>query len=509
VETSRQDNRLFLAVFFGLVALHAALILSSRLLPFTDLPDHLAAATIARHIGDPGTPFADYYRVETGLRPNSFHLIFCGLPVFPSVELANRIFFALSAVLLPVTILLIIRRLGGNPWLSLLSFLLIYNYNVSWGFAGFAFAIPLVLLFGRFFLLDSRGLGSPLRAALGAALLVLIYFVHVLAALFALLIIFFALVFGAGRPSRRLLGSAAASAPVVILAALWWRAQAESYAGPGLARFLSEYYRGAFLQTLSARKALLVFDNYHLFDGAAGLGVAILFSAAIAVPALILFLSPRKRPVSAGARILLLPLLLASALCYLFLPNEIPQQSILYERFSVFLFLALVIAAGALAPATISRGARAGLIGLALLHFSLWAGYFIDFNRENAGFDRAFLRPDATGMKLAGLLTGFTYRGKPLYIHFPSYYIVWTKEIATANLADYRFGTIRRKETAPHLPRYLEWVGKHRAYDGRYAGMDYILMRGGAPAAADLARFETVRAAGAWTLLRARPATSP
>lgn len=501
---TREDQRLFLAVFGVLIALHAALMLSSRLLPFIDIPEHLAAATIARHIDEPGNRFDEYYRVETGLRPNTLHLVFCAVPVFPSAEAANRIFFALYASLLPLSVLLVIRRLGGNPWFSLLSFLLIYNYSVTWGFAGFAFAIPLVLLFCCFFVFDARGLGSPARAALGAALLVAIYFAHVLAALFALLIVLFALFPGGARSAKHLLGSVAASLPAVVMTALWWRGQSRGFAGPGLVPFLSEYYRDTFLPTLGQRWHVAVSDNFHLFDGTAGYAAALLFSIAIASPALILLLAKRKRPALRDASVVTLPLLLASVLCFLLLPNGIPQQWILYERFSVFILLALAIAAGALAPSRISRLGRSALVGLALLHFALWAHYTIAFNRENAGFDRAFLRPDAAERTLAGLIEDYTFRERPVYIHFPSYYIVWTKGIATANFTDYRFGAVRRKDGAPRLPRYLEWAGRLKAYDGRYAGMDYILLRGDAPDAADLSRFEAVRRAGPWTLLRAR-----
>ncbi len=214
-----------------------------------------------------------------------------------------------------------------------------------------------------------------------------------------------------------------------------------------------------------------------------GYAIAALFSLGVAVPAAVSLLARRRGASS------VLPLLLAAALCCLFLPNELPQQAVLYERFSVFLLLALIVFGASRSPARLPRAAAAAFVALAVLHYALWASYFFEFNRENAGFDRAFLRPAGSGKKLAGLVNDYTYRGRPIYIHFPSYYIVWEKGVATASLADFRFGPVRRNTNAIELPRYLEWVGKRGNYDGRYRDMDYLLIRGGsAPEGFELER---------------------
>jgi hypothetical protein len=465
-----REKRIFGALFLGLIALHVALVLSARLYPFTDLPDHLAAATIARHAGEPSNAFADYYRIATFLKPNTFHLWFCGLPLFSSVEIANRAFFAIYAALFPLSVLLVVRKLRGNPW--------------------FAFAVPLALLFFRFFVLDERGVAGAPRILGAAAALAILYFVHVLAALFCVLLVLLRLVSRGRGALRALPANLAAALPLAVLILAWWRGEARDYAGPGLSHFLRNYYSSAFVQTLFNRKSVFIFDNYHLFEGAKGYAIAALFSLGVVVPAAAALLARRR-----GASGVLL-LLLAAALCCLLLPNELPQQAVLYERFSVFLLLALILFGASRAPERLPRAAAAAFVALASLHYLLWAGYFLDFNRENAGFDRAFLRPEGTGKKLAGLVTDYTYRGRPIYIHFPSYYIVWEKGVATASLADFRFGPVRRNANEIELPRYLEWAGKRGDYDGRYRDMDYLLIRGGgAPGG-----FELERTAGAWSL---------
>jgi uncharacterized membrane protein YhaH (DUF805 family) len=490
-----REKRLFTALFVGMIALHVALLLSARLYPFTDIPDHLAAATIIRHTGEPSNRFAEYYRVDTFMKPNTFHVAFSSLAIFPSVELANRIFFALYAALLPLSVLAAIRKLGGNPWFAFLSFLLVYNYSVSWGFAGFALAIPLVIFFCTFFVLDARGAAGSPRIMGAAGALALLYFVHVLAAMFCLLVLALGAVVPArrapvepgesprrARAARALGGVILAAIPLVVLVAAWWRSEARGYAGPGIFSFLRGYYGGAFIHAFTGRWSLLILDNYHLFNGAAGYAIAALFSLAVLGPAAAL--SFRRRPEAGGTQgAAVLPLGLGAVLCSVLLPNELPLQSILYERFSVFVFLALVIYCGARAHTVLRRAGVAALVAVSILHYALWANYIFDFNRENAGFDKAFLRPAASGKNLAGLIYDYTYRGRPIYLHFPSYYIVWEKGVATANVTDYRFGPVRRARL-PGLPRYLEWVGKRDNYDGRYRDMDYILMRGTAPGSA-------------------------
>jgi hypothetical protein len=490
-----REKRLFYAIFLGLIALHLILILSTRLYPFTDIPNHLAAATIVRYIGESSNRFADFYSVDTFLKPNTFHPIFCSLKLFPSPEFANRVYLALYAILLPVSVYLSIRKLGGNPWFSLLSFLLLYNYSVSWGFIGFVFAIPLVLFFCYYFIFDARGVTGASRILWAAVFLVFIYFVHLLAALFCLLLLFLAFAPESRRIFRAIPGGLLASLPLVVLIAGWWRGETRGYPGPGILQFLSEYYKNAYLESVIHRKSLLLFDNYHLSVGARGYIIAMAFSLSIVVPAVILFFRDRMRAGKTRFGILS-PLTLGAFLCCLLLPNEIPRQSVLYERFSSLLLLALVIYAGTRAPERLHRTAVAGIVAIGLLHYALWTDYFIDFNKENAGFDRAFLRPSGNEGKLAGLVYDYAYRGRGIFIHFPSYYLVWEKGIATSRVAEYRFSSIRKTAGGRAIPRYLEWVGKGIAYDGRYRDMDYLLLRGGvAPEG-----FELERTAGAWSL---------
>jgi hypothetical protein len=513
-----KDNKLFTAIFLVLLSAHLILVASTRLFPFTDLPDHLAAATIARHIGEPSNQFSEYYTVEAFGKPNTFHLIFCSLRIFPSVEFANRVFFLLCVALVPLATLWVITKLGGNRWFSLLSFLLVYNLNVNWGFVGFAFAIPLVLAFYCLFILDTHALESISSVSFAAAFLVLLFFVHLLAALFCILLLCLRLAIGGATSRRAVFGSMLVLVPFLVIISLWWRGEPRDHAAPGTLAFLSSYYRDLYLETFAHRRGIFVFDNCHLYEGARGYAIALAFSAAIIIPAgAFLLKRPRassrvgmQRPADTGTGMTplapALPLFLGSLLCSLILPNEIPQQAVLYERFSVFLLLSIVICGSALAPRPLPRLAPSVFAALAVFHFALWSDYFISFNRENAGFNKSFLAPAESDKKLAGLVYDYRYRGRPTYIHFPSYYIVWEKSIATAMITDYRFGPVRRNVNRPGLPRYLEWVARIGDYDGRYRDMDYLLVRGTASIPARyLKGFGAMRVSGTWALYERIP----
>jgi hypothetical protein len=496
----------FPLIFATLILLHIVLINATRLFPFTDLPNHLAAATIHKYYGEAGNRFAEFFSIDLFPKPNVFHLLFCGLRLFPSVEFANKVYLSLYAAALPLSLLLLIRRFRGDQWFSLLAFPLLYNYSVSWGFVGFFFALPIVL--ASFTLMTNFAeRGEMKRGVLLAGLLASLFFVHALAALFALLL-FLALLSARSKGDLlRFLRGLLPAVPLVLLLAAWWRSE------PGGMEALSSlggYYAGPFVRTLPKRIHLLFLDNYHLFEGNGGVAVATALSLVIVVPSLVTLSRVlgrgEWRKVRSSAPFILF---LCTLGCFMLLPHQIPRQAILYQRFSMPVLVSLALLGATAAGARpendrkdTARKARAALFtAAALLHLVLWTDYFADFNSENAPFGPALFPEDARGT-LAGLVLDPAYRGRPAYIHFPSYYTVWRRGIATTKLVDYRFSNVRRKGGAERLPAYMEWVGSTGGYDGRYAGVDLLLVRGEprGPAALEVAGRELHRSEGAWKL---------
>jgi hypothetical protein len=478
-----RDEKIFWVVFVSLLIGHVGLIWLSRLLPFVDLPDHLATATIIRYYSDTTNHFKEYYSLGSFFaKPNLFHVLFCSLKIFPSVEWANRLYYSICVVSLPILALLIIRKLKGNVYFSLSSFLLTYNLNTCWGFAGFTLAIPLLLAIVLVYLHVADRPGF-LWLCLPAAMLVLMFLVHVLMAVFALGLYCLFLVFSVDKPRKELIKQALVVVPIIALIIFWWSERAVSEAaGKGFVAPLLSYYWNDYIPTLWGRSRLLVLDNYALYPGAKGYGIAALFFLVIVWPLLL-----RPRETAAGlARLMEGPAKYAALMagfslaCFVFLPDRIFNFQILYQRFSSIFLLGAIILSGLLFSRLRSRFCLGLTAFAAILHFALWAGYFYDFNSQNAHFDKAFFPKDSVDRTLGAIVYDIDFRGKPIYVHMPSYYIVWTKGIATFRIVDFvDFAPpLRRLPVGRPIPEYKEWEWSGKSNPGDYLALDYLLVRG-------------------------------
>jgi len=506
LQQTRSPQRVFAAVFLLLLAAHVALVASARILPYQDLPTHLATATISRYSGEPGNRFDHFYAIrEETPEPNVLHRAFCAAPIFPSVEAANRVYYILYTLSLPLLLLLIVRRLGGERWHALLGFLLLYNYNVSWGFVGFTMAIPLLLLLVWLLLRNDDG---PLFEVLAAGLLAALFFVHVLAALFGLLLLaLFVALRWDGRVGPLFRGAATA-APAAVLVAVWWIGRGDD-GGPGTFAYLLEFYRWSYAGTLARRWSFLLHDNYHLYGGALGYAVAAAFGLFILVPLLVGAIRKRAalaRRATWRRQAAVASLALAGFACTLGLPNNIPGQWSLWSRFPVFVLLGAVLA-GSLTGVGRGRFFRTAAVVAAVAHLVLWTGYHAEFRRENGGLGPNVFPDGSRGLVLSDLVSDMYFRGRPTYSHFADYYIVWKEGIVTTAALEYRFGTLRRKVGYDELPRNNPYDGIARYYRGRYTDVDLVLVRSGVPAfyAEELAPFRSIWSEGEWTLLAREP----
>ncbi|MDP8222609.1 MAG: hypothetical protein P9L99_04560 [Candidatus Lernaella stagnicola] len=495
------NKRLFWLIFITLLVFHASLIGSRRLLPYTDLPNHLAIATAVRHADQ--SPLAEAVVVDLRGKANSYFWNFCRLSCFTDVSAAARWYYILYALLLPLSVLAAIRRLGGNRWLAIGGFLLLYNFNVTWGFVGFTLAVPLVLLF--FVVTAEEERLRPSRLTVAAALLVWLFYVHVIALLFALGYFALATLLRDPRRPRAWLGPALAVVPAGLLLAFWWLGQPTA-PGPSMGQSLADYYTGPFWRTAEKRLGFLVFDNYRLFPRPAGYIVAALFALGIVAPAAVGMFRVRRRLVAAlGAP--LTAFLGFAAFCFFLLPAYMPGHWAIFQRFSVFLLLALLLAAARCFASRAPRSLVAVLVVLAAAHAALWAHYHVAFDRENADFGPEFF-PAADAGRLAGFITDARYRGRPVYNHFPSYFTVWRRGLALSRVVDYRFGAVRRRGDAKLLPAYVDFL-EELNYDGRYTDIEWLLVRGVPPPNAGMDRYEPVREAGAFKLYRRREGVGP
>jgi hypothetical protein len=497
--------------FVILLGIHVYLIGSLHVYPFVDVPYHLAETTIYRHYDDADNHFKDYYSKKTGFQPNTFHLRFCGSSIFPDVETAYRFVFCLYVLLLPLSMLLVTTSLGASPWFSFLSFLMLYNFNVHWGFVGYMFSIPVFLIF-FYLLLQHLKDGSLALSIVLSLLFILLFFIHALTTLFALLIFFLTCIFQYKNNFNTLFKKSLVALPGLVITGHWWflqKSQGEQWTG----NFVVEYYRDKYLGSLPQRAHLLWNDQNFLFRSEAGFWLELLITAFI-ISSLFPWLVAkfRSKPSTAGRKTVLpvYILFLSSFCCWFFLPGFVRSQVHIFDRFSVFFMLAIIPVAAAIAPPKLGVAFRMIFLAGAIVYTALWVDYFQDFKKDSASFTEDIF-PSGGDKTLCGMIYDRRFRGFTVYQHFANYYMTWKKGIGCARFIDLKFSpAIKRKADFNKLPRYVETLRGKTEEDFRlYRNFDYVLVKAKSKTKAlrFLKNFRLVRSSDTWFLYERRTGT--
>ena len=497
---SKRDIAILLLIF---ILINIVLLSSVRLLPFIDLPNHLAEATIYKFYA-PGNLFADYYKPTPWYFPNTFHTIFCSL--FPSVEVGNKIFHILYIVLLQLSVFLVIMELRGNPWYGLLAILFTYNYNVTFGFVGFAISIPLLILLFYAILRYIRQERLYLNVII-AFLLVMLFYMHAQNALMGLVVYGCMMLYHYRSSLHKFFYHVVLiPLPLLVIIVAWWSSRSPEQEEQSTIAYLLQYYRTDYFETIGMRFRIAVLDNFQLREGWAGLMIAGCFFLCVLIP--VIAVHPWKWQSSSIIRssdfVYASIFLLIILVCYLFAPDKLPGQTPIFQRFCTVLILSFIIAAS-----VFLRDARLPwlprfVLAVVVVYTALWGEYLYRFNVENKSFRPQFFAEMTPHKKLVGLIYANEYRGRNVYIHFPNYYIVWQKGIAASKIIDYRFGVVRRVASEGELPFYEELIADNYRHQPAYQQVDYLLVRGVAPVAPDanLSNFALWREAGAWSLFK-------
>jgi len=503
----------FWLAFSSILIGHLVIIWSVHVFPFVDLPDHLATATILRYFGATGTQFDKYYSIGSLMgKPNVLHYMFCSSSLFPSVEVANRVYYSIYAILLPVSVLLVIRKCGGERWNALLSFLLMYNLSACWGFAGFTLSIPVLFVF--FYVVIQYVDRSSFYFEVAIALLFIAFFLlHALMTVFALSLYAVLVMYCFAKPDKkRFVRSIVPMLPVVTIVLFWWNSrEISSGAGIGFFSSLITYYSQHYVETFIERSRLVVFDNYFLFPGMLGYATAGLFFVVIVIPVVLWGIKAPYRASAAGLpneKSVKCVLLLSgwSLFCFLSLPGEIFNFQVLYQRFSVVFLLSVIVVGGSLSSTKSYRTVKFITCAACVMHLVLWSHYFASFDEANRCFNKDFFPKDSEQKTLGGLIYDLKFRGKPVYVHFPSYYIVWTHGVATFRIVDLiDFAPpLRRKLNGNPIPEYQEWAWLSTELGHTYAKLDYLLVRGAVPSASEHALLDhrLLNRCGEWRLYK-------
>jgi hypothetical protein len=132
---------------FAVCAIAATVpLLVTDVLPMSDLPEHMAQVAVWKHFDDACHRFSEIYEIHWGTPYVLAYLVIRAFATFLTVSAATKVTVWLSIVLLPLAMRELLKR-GGDPWLSLLGFLLAYGYSFYWGFLQFAITIPIGIFY--------------------------------------------------------------------------------------------------------------------------------------------------------------------------------------------------------------------------------------------------------------------------------------------------------------------------------------------------------------------------
>gem|GEM_PF-4244083 len=454
--------------------------------PFTDLPNHLAESTIYKYRNDSSSVLSSAYQITIIWYQSTIAHVVLG-SLFPDVVWSYRVLYILYVISLPLVVFLIAKKHSWNTCISLLSFLVLWNFAAIWGFSGYTFSIPLVLLYFYIHLnyLSKRSVSNGLYVCI---ILLILYWFHHLAFLFAGLCFICIEIYDSltGRYAKSMLIKWLPLLPTCLFFIIWMINDPGFHAFSFFS-FLKEYYQFYFIQSLGRRLFLLLtIDGRAIAQGLLGHIVALLFSAAIVIPVIVCGYRYKKHPFQI-TRLQFATLIFTGAafLCFWVLPSNLPGQAFLYKRFSVFFLVGLIIVLSWVVPALWKNFPPILVVSAVLMYSILWFHYFIQFYPISLDFTKFYPRgSEFTHSTVASIIDSPDYRGKAVLIHYNNYQIIWNHGVAPTKLNRYRFGLVKEKKK---LPLYIEWVKLVNTLAGvkeiidSYSRMDYIISQGKRP----------------------------
>jgi hypothetical protein len=276
--------------------------------------------------------------------------------------------------------------------------------------------------------------------------------------------------------------------------------------------YLLNYYSSTYFTEFPMRFRIVVFDNFQLMDGLPGIIIAAMFFLCVIIPFVWLKAWRNIRTVlTSNHAVLAFVFLFVAMGCYLILPDKLPGQTPLFQRFTTIVMLITIICCSVLLGRVSVPVIKYFSCVVVVIYSVFWLEYLYSFNKQNEAFNPDFFSSVEAGndARIAGLIYDSKYRGRKVYIHYPNYFLVWNKGVAASKIIDYRFGLVRRVAPESTLPFYNELIGDgYRSIDA-YHELEYLLVRGTAPKLPDvnLAGFDLVKEADVWKLYKNTQAT--
>lgn len=471
-------------IFRACAALTIAPLYVARHLPFSDLPEHLAAIATLRHYGDPAWGVARYFRVQ-GVLETQYLLydVVAALLAVPlgSAERANLLLSSLVGLGFPYALAALLRATRRDERLALVACPLFWSRVLGEGLVNYVAAIPVALFALAVVARDvDEGPGASRRRTIAlAALSLVLFYLHLSA------FVFFALgaavLHAAAKPRLRDLPRRLRWAAAPALAALAF-AYGSSVTHPDRAAHGVWAGTIGFDTTVELARVLFAWmvDFWRSpVDDVAGV---VVFGA-------LAWLVARRAPRRAGdeptASERAAPWLFGAALLlYFTMPSRVGFAFLLDVRMAPFVGLTAPLLVRPGAVAGLRREIALGAIALAAAVTGLHALVEMRaFERDEAApFDKVLARMPR-GKRLLALVFARQSRRVNItpFLHYGGYYMARFGGVASFSFAEVPYWPIQyRPEAAPPKKKIVFWDWNpclyRNAVDGPY--YDYVLTRG-------------------------------
>jgi hypothetical protein len=461
-------------------------------LPFTDLPEHVAAIATLRHWFDPGWNVRQYFTLALGQSNYLLYYLAGALLAFPlgNAERANVALLSVIAVGFPYALRSLLRALEADERLALFGCTLFWCQSLLIGFFNYLAALPIALWGLSLAVREAQAArAGPRRWALAAAAVALFY-MHLSAFVFfvpAAALCFWLLPMPPSAPHldrpaqallRRLAGlplRLAWLAPSAALVAVWlWTSPVVHPGHVGWVQDTRPHFQDVAVSLQHLPEALIdvwrgTRDEWCLLALLAA-GVLLAWPRA----------GDAERPDRAWRRGLAALWVAIAALLYLAMPRSAGWLDYLNERYAI---LAALLAAALFRPARGLRGAAPMLLLAATALFAAGnaTAEVRAFEREVGPFDQV-LAAAAPGRRLMALIfdQGSNHARFAPFLHFGGYYRARGGAVASISFAELPQSPLRyRPESAPpRTPPHAEWEPDAFRNDVQGPYYDYVLVRG-------------------------------
>ncbi|MGB0591216.1 MAG: hypothetical protein ACPGU1_16185 [Myxococcota bacterium] len=462
---------------------------SSELLPFMDLPQHLATIRIMTDIGLPA--FAPYYDTSLGSTQYlGYYYLVQALGALTDLETGNRLALSLYAIALPLSVAAYMKAFGRDMAVALLAVPFVFNTFLFMGFANYLLAIPLIF-FGLAMLRALMDDFSAWRCGALSLVVVALFYSHVHAFLiYGLAAGLVGLFAGRGFHPRHWWRPATHLIPSLVLMGVWMQrslilAGDEAWRTGHGGRNVSpvEMRWEPLLDRFTAIPRQLL-DTYR-DDSDERILLALLGLTAL----LLLFrrFAPSAEEISEyGASRAWLrartPEIIVAAMAVTYVLSPISYKwiwPISHRMVPVVALFALGMLAWRRLPL------RPALLLVPMTALNLWAcqvhvDHVWDFDDE-AGAVREVVAEAEPGKRVLGLIfdRGSRVVNHAPYLHFAQYYVVERGGVASFSFVDFPQSPVAYQEATapPRLPNRFEWTPERfrfRTHGGYY---DYFLVR--------------------------------